>query len=305
LLDELLSILIQEPLSFKLNLRENLSSGCAYPKAVALALERERPGSLNLVSSPNNALGISYLAEIKRKGYSLIPIPVQREGSGYKDETPNSSAGPAGATAIRKALAKMSETGGPANGWVNDAVPSSVMSVLKEELALGRLCLGTGKLWDILRALLARSTPLMLRDCAGMEEGMENLFLKHYAKADSYDDFIGRCVCARYTRNRLQRQAARCMTGLDRWTAAALFRCGPPYIRVLGYDDTGRELLRRRRKLADAATPIITRLAAATGAIGQKTADAEFRASRLRELLLPNPDLTREEKIIPCFVRRV
>ena len=300
LLDELLSILIQEPLSFKLNLRENLASGCSYPKAVALALERERPGSLDLVSSPNNALAISYLAEIKRKGYRLNPIPVQREGPGYKDETP----GPlAGATAIRKAL---SETEGQDSrlGWVNDAVPSSVMSILRKERDIGRLCLGTGKLWDLLRGLLARSTPSMLRACAGMEEGLENLFLKHYAKANSYEDFIGRCVCARYTRNRLQRQAARCMTGLDRWTAAALFRCGPPYIRVLGYDDIGRGLLRERKKLSGATVPVITRLAAAKGTVAQMTADAEFRASRLRELLLPNPDLTREEKLIPLFTRK-
>ena len=92
--------------------------------------------------------------------------------------------------------------------------------------------------------------------------------------------------------------------GLDRWTAAALFRSarsGPPYIRVLGYDDLGRELLRRRKELNDATVPVITRLSAAKGAIGQKTADVEFRASRLRELLLPNPDLTREERLIPLI----
>ncbi|MCL2009021.1 MAG: nucleotidyltransferase family protein [Synergistaceae bacterium] len=300
-LDNLLRILIQEPFSFKSNLRENLASGCSYPKALALALERERPGSHNIVSSPNNALAVSYLAEIQRGGYELIPIPVQREGGAHNDEAPGlfgGFAGLAGAAAIRKSL-----SGRDSADWVKDAVPDSVMSILTEEKDMGRLCSSTGKLWDQLRGLLARSTPGALRACAGMDEGLENLFLKHYARADSYEDFIGRCVCARYTRGRLQRQAARCLAGLDRETAAALSRSAPPYIRVLGYDELGRELLRERKKRGDAAVPIITRLPAAGqkgGAMAKKTADAEFRASRLRELLLPNPDLTREERLIPC-----
>ena len=299
LLSESLSILIQEPLSFKLNLRENLAAGCSYPKALALALERERPGGWRLVSSPNNALAVSYLAEIQKEGHCLTPIPVQREGAAHNDETPGLFAGPASATAIRKFLSETWGQGEKSGDWISDAVPAPVMPVLMEERAGGRLCLATDKLWDLLRGLLTRSTPDALRACAGMGEGLENLFLKHYTRADSYEDFIGRCVCARYTRGRLQRQIARCLVGLDRETAATLSQSGPPYIRVLGYDDLGRELLRKRRKVDEAMVPVITRLSAAKGAPAQKMAGVEFRASRLRELLLLNPDLTREEKLVP------
>jgi predicted nucleotidyltransferase len=295
-----LSILIQEPDSFKLNLRKNLDAGCSYPKALALALESECPGSWKFVSKPNNALAVSYLAEIQRKGHRLIPVPVQREGGARNDETPGSFARLAGATAIRKALSGGAFAKGRNDvGWVKDAVPTSVMPILKEELDNGRLCLEADKLWNLLRGLLSRSAPEELRACAGMEEGLENLFLKHYARANSFDDFIGRCVCARYTRGRLQRQAIRCLAGLDRWTWSALSRTGPPYIRVLGYDDLGRGLLRERKKIGEAAVPVITRLAAARGAIAKTAADVEFRASRLRELLLSYPDLTREERLAP------
>jgi len=297
-LNDLLSILIQEPLSFKLSLRGNLASGCSYPKALALALESEVPGSQRFVSSPNNALAVSYLAEIQRAGHRLVPIPVQREGSYHNDETAGVLAS---ASAIRKALGADKRE----NDWIKEAMPATVMSVLTEERAQGRLFLRTDKLWDLLRGLLTRSTPDNMREYTGMEEGMENLFLKHYARAGSYEDFIGRCVCARYTRARLQRQTIRCLAGLDRWTADALSRLsrsGPPYIRVLGYDELGRELLRARKKhKKTGAVPMITRLSAATGAIGKKMADVEFRASRLREILLPKPDLTREERLIPLL----
>jgi predicted nucleotidyltransferase len=127
-----------------------------------------------------------------------------------------------------------------------------------------------------------------------MDEGLENLFLKHYAKADSYEDFVGRCVCARYTRSRIRRQTIRCLVGLDR--ALALSRAGPSYVRVLGYNERGRSLLRARNtRNRGRAVPVVTRLAAASGDI----ADLEFRASRLRELLLPCPDLRYEERHVP------
>jgi len=289
---ELLNILIQEPLSFKTDLKKKLADGCSYPKALALALESELPGSWDMVSSPNNALAISYLTEIKKNGYPLIPIAVQREGSAHNDETPGFLPGSiTSASAIRKALS------GCGSAWVSGAVPPSVLDILDDEREKGRLYLSDGKLWDLFRGLLARSAPQDLENCVGMEEGLENLFLKHYARADSYEDFLGRCVCARYTRNRLRRQTIYCLAGLS---ASSCFSGEPPYIRVLGYDCAGRELLRERRKIDD-AVPVITRLAAANdiSAAARKMSELEFRASRLRELFLPKPDLTREEKLIP------
>jgi len=299
---ELSSILNQEPLSFKLNLKKNLAAGCSYPKALALALECELPGSWDLVSSPNNALAISYLTEIQKNGYPLTPIAVQREGSAHNDESPVFLSNIASATAVRKALSGGGWGKCENAAWVSGAVPSFVMAVLEEEREKGRLYLDDGKLWDLFRGFLVRSTPHDLGNCAGMEEGLGNLFLKHYARADSYEDFLGRCVCARYTRNRLRRQSIRCLAGLDHRSASSRFSGEPPYIRVLGYDDVGRGLLRERRKI-DGAVPFITRLVAANdiSATARKMAELEFRASRLRELLLPAPDLTREEKLIPVF----
>jgi predicted nucleotidyltransferase len=148
-----------------------------------------------------------------------------------------------------------------------------------------------------LQGFLVRSSPEDLRRCAGMDEGLENLFLGRYVRAGSYEDFIGRCVCARYTGGRLRRQAARCLAGLDRWTALALSRGGPPYVRVLGFNDRGRALLRARdSRRAPRAIPVIARLASASGSLGRLSAALEFRVSRLRELLLPHPDLGREER---------
>lgn len=290
-IDTILNILIQEPPSFKLNLAKNLARGQSWPKALAGALDRELPGSGAFISTPNNALGLAYLLHIRRKGYGMVPFPIQREGAGYHD----GKRGPlASATGIRAAMAA-----GDAS-WLHEAVPVSSLALLRTARECGRLCSGADALWNLLRGLLSRSTAEELRICAGMDEGLENLFLKHYADAKSWEDFFGRCVCARYTRSRLRRQAIRLLVGLDRWTALALSRRSPPYIRVLGYNARGRDLLRVARKTT--SVPIVSRLGAAKGPIAEAAADLEFRASRLWELTLPHPDLKYEEKQKPVSV---
>ncbi|MDR1874227.1 MAG: nucleotidyltransferase family protein [Synergistaceae bacterium] len=290
-IDMILNILMEEPPSFKVNLKKNLASGQAYPKAVAGALEREFPDAVPPAFAPNDTLALACLLHIRRKNLDLIPLPIQREGAGYHDLTPGRLAS---ATAIRRAIA---ENESWPDSWPAGAMPAASLALLRRERERGRLCSGTETLWTLLRGILNRSSREELRRCAGMDEGLENLFLRHCARATSYEDFIGRCVCARYTRSRLQRQAIRLLVGLDRWTDAALSRCSPPYIRVLGYNQRGRALLRRCGK--NASVPVITRLAAVSDPVARASADLEFRASRLRELLLPAPDLQYEERQRP------
>ncbi|NLL36245.1 MAG: nucleotidyltransferase family protein [Fretibacterium sp.] len=288
-LTSILDILIQEPPSFKRNLKKRLSSGHSYPKALARALESELPGSASFLASPNNSLALSYLLHTRKKGYALIPLPVLRRGAGYHAEL----LGPLpSATAVRKAIAH-----GAGKDELDKALPSATLALLAQAQTEGRLCLGTEKLWRLLQSLLMRTSPLQLRSVAGMDEGLEHLFLRH-AEAESYEAFIGRCLCARYTKSRLQRQVARLLVNVERWNAAALSRLGPPYIRVLGFGERGRHLLRERNS---SSTPFISRLPAAQklGPLAKSAADMEFRASKLYELLLPTPDPKREERSIP------
>ncbi len=287
----ILRILIQEPPSFKRSLRENLDKGLSYPKAAGKALENELPGCEAFLSAPNNSLALSYLLRIARQGYPLIPIPVQRAGGGYHALEPGELSS---AAAIRSAL-----QGSRDARWTERAMPSPTRRLLEDARERGRLCPGPEALWPLLQALFLRSSSEEMQGFAGMDEGMENLFLRRYPSAASYDDFVGGCVCARYTRSRIQRQIVRLLAGVDRWSAAAVSRSGVPYIRVLGCNDRGRKLLRERAKNSE--LPVVTRLAAVRDPIGKLAADAEFRASKLYELLLPKPDLRREERQKPRF----
>ncbi|MDR1740265.1 MAG: nucleotidyltransferase family protein [Synergistaceae bacterium] len=280
--DKITDILTREPPSFKLNLRENLGAGWSYPKAVAAALEREVPGSARVFSSPNNTLALSYMACIKERKLPLVPLPVRRAGAAH-DES---------ASMIRAALAAAKEFAQTLPSCVNDLMPASSLEILERER--GRLVLGTKAIWALLSAALARGGT-DLRGIAGMDEGLDRLFLKGWERSASFEDFIGRRVCARYTRGRLQRQAARVLVGLDRWTASALARSDPPYVRVLGFSERGREVISARRggvgrpqgvsRPQGVKTVTSLRGAAKHGAMAKVCSDIERRAEMVWEIM--------------------
>ena len=293
-IEPILDTLLHEPAPYRQRMKEELKRGASYPKAAANALEFLLPGAGTFASFPNNLLALSYLLRIRKRGYPLLPLPLPRHGEehGALTLSPHASAG-----ALRAALRQGAGIGdgSPLIG----TMPSFSLELLREAEEAGRLCRSAKKLWPMLQALLLRSTPDGLRPMDGMDEGMEHLLLEHWRNAMSLDDFVGRCVSARYTRGHIRRRLIHLLAGVDRETACALRSAGVPYARVLGFTARGRELLRAHRK--DTALPFVTRLAAARGSLEQSLAGLEFRASALYELLLPRPSLHREERQRPVI----
>ena len=291
-IDPILNILLHEPPAFKQRLQEEMRRGASYPKAMAETLDTFLPGAGPFASSPNNLLAISYLLHIRRQGYTLSPLSLPRVGAGHDEKAlgPLASAG-----AIRGALRQ----GTPLddNSPLAAAMPGFSLRLLHETEKKGRLCLSSEKLWPLLQALFLHSAPGELRRVDSMDEGIENLFLKHWRDATSLDDFVGRCVSARYTQGHIRRRFIRLLLGVDRWTAQAVRRTGVPYARVLGFSARGRELLKTRGRASE--IPLISRLPAAKGSMGKSAAQMEFRASALYELLLPCSDLRHEERQRP------
>lgn len=125
------SLLANEPEAFRRYLRSYLAAGNSYPKARLLALEscffpdssQSSPGydshfasdadplsppgnpfsfktSTELLSFPNNTLGLEYLIACRRLKASFDFLPVKRQGASYHSSLPQGNF--ASATAIRK-----------------------------------------------------------------------------------------------------------------------------------------------------------------------------------------------------------
>jgi predicted nucleotidyltransferase len=272
-------ILSQESPSFKQALKNALSSGASYSKAIALALDAESAGEgvSKYASKPNNILALSYLAHINKKGYAISPLPIKRHGGGHNES----------ASKIRELIwgaeNENSSFGGAARTELKRLLPESSVEIMDDCFRDGRVIRDNSKLFEFTQLMLLSSDKASLRKISGMDEGIEGLFLKNIGKAGSFDDFIGRCVCARYTRGRLQRQVIKMLLGIDKWTDWALQRAGAGYARVLGYNAAGKKYLRSISK--SAGLKIVTRLAAVREPLGKEIAQIEFRASALWELI--------------------
>ena len=256
--------------AYTLTLKHELGRGASYPKAHSLALDSLIPGAGEFISQPNNLLALSYIREIVKNDYSLDVLKVKREGR-FRSR------------AVREDLAGN-----------EDMLPEYSRRMIDESEVSDE-----SRLWPLLQGVFIRSRPEDLRRIWGIDEGIEGLFLKHWRAAQNLDDFIGRCVCARYTRAHIRRRLVYILLGLDRWEVSGAMREGVPYARVLGFNDKGREILRR-----PSGVRVITRLAQAHGRTGKYFADIEYRASQLYELTLTHQDINRETQK-PAIIHNV
>lgn len=198
-------------------LKAALATGCSFPAARDLALQAM---GLNpaVLQKPNNTLAVEYCKAILSQGSKLEILPVTREGS-YHDTLPHPEH-PA-ATAIRGLL----EAGADCGRFM----PPQAGAV--HSLQYGQ------------RAILARLRTMTDEEFEALPYGSEGLWRKlmHESRRQAdLESILTAVKSKRYTRSRLDRMVMCAFLGLrqkDLETAA-------PYVRILGFTDTGREILK-------------------------------------------------------------
>ena len=269
----LAGVLANEPECYGNILRREMNRGASYAKAVSVALGEILPGSRDFITRPNNMLAVSYMAAIKRGGYDISVMPLKREGV-------------VTSRAVRENLSGNSHM-----------LPEYSRKIIETCRNKGRIS-DAEKLWPLLQGIFIRSGAEELREIYGVDEGIEGLFMKHWRESGGLENFIGRCVCARYTRSHIRRRIIYILLGLRRENVAEAMKNEVPYARVLAFNERGRMILRMLRKTS--RIPIITRLKD-SGADGKFFAETEYKASQLYELTLSRPDMTRESHKVLKF----
>ncbi len=131
ILKNIARILLSEPEEFADALRSNLRQGFSYPIARTQALLQYDPSlssSRNVLSSPNNILGIEYLKAIERLSSSLTPVTIRRMGDGYHDRLPGEAR--CSALTIRHAL-----YAGCDSSFLHAHMPADAADLLTEHLS--------------------------------------------------------------------------------------------------------------------------------------------------------------------------
>lgn len=269
-LKEIALLLAAEPTGFRILLQDQLQQGKSFPAARYTALQEycrliDPHGPQmepEILTHPNNTLGIEYLIALEKLGNPMTPLTIKRCTANYHDQR---ITGPiASASAIRHLL----EVQG-LSADLGQVVPSPVDQIMQNCVAQEQ---GPVFLADFTRMALAclrRATLEELALILDVNEGLEYKLKEAANTASSLEELLTALKSKRYTRTRLQRLLFYCLLNLKKHTAAALDEAGPQYLRVLAFSEQGQTLLKQMRK--NAQLPIIHRPAIHTGGSAQSS----------------------------------
>jgi predicted nucleotidyltransferase len=263
MLNKIADVLYNEPEDYKLKLKLYLAKGLSYPSAREAALKQYFSNITpiyehisHLMNASNSILGIEYLKAIKRIKSSIVPLTIKRIKNEYNSQeiTGNISS----ATAIRKHVFHCSQQRSCLN--LSQVLPASSLAVLQREFECGRGPVFSKKFEDIIIYSLRKMSTEQIRNLPYVSEGLENRIKDAARSSGSLEDIIEKVITKRYTRTRIQRSIFSILTGLtaDEFNLFNKYG-GPQYIRVLGFNPKGRELLSVANKRA--SLPIIVKTA--------------------------------------------
>ena len=253
------------------HLQQLIKQGLPYAAAQEQALQ-EFSGQKGL-RSPNDILALEYTKALLDT--DITPIYLKREASEYNDTKIQGQL--ASATAIRKAHGE---------GQLSNlamAVPIEVYHSLTQK-SWGY---NQSLLWQLLSYRLRLLSAQEIAQSCQCSEGLENL-LQTAADCSSLQEALEKCTSKRYPGSRIRRLLLQLL--LQR-PVASFAQQHPAYLRVLGFNNQGRQLLKEMKNTA--TLPVITKLGknptAGQPQSLQQQLDLDLAASNLLALLQTPP----------------
>ena len=237
ILDTFADILYKEPLKYRSFLSHELKKGISFPKARENALMMYLNGNrkyINVLSSPNNILGIEYLKALKKHKSSISPISIARFETGYNDVTYSGNI--ASATAIRNII----KNGG--FDALRKLLPNSSYGILIESIKKGHIIPDLSVFEKQIIYNLRSMYPFEIAELAEVSEGLENSLKNAADSCNTLDELLNKVKSKRYTSTRLQRILIYSLLNITK-KDIEISKKAIPYIRVLGLNKRGKFLI--------------------------------------------------------------
>lgn len=255
---EVSDFLHKEPEHFKKSLLKYQKLGFSYPKAFSLAIkesELEAEDSLELLSSPNNLLGLEYMKALKQLSSSIEPITISRIGTGYHDTHTEfcAEAGTdiASASAIRTKL----ET---TTGTIASAMP--LMPEAAYKIFTENYGTAAPVVLDDFSLLLSYRLSLETRESLttylDVSSDLADRIMKYRDEFCSFSDFIAKLKHKQYTHTRITRSLLHVLLGITKELASI---ADAPYARLLAMKKCASPLMKELK--VNAQIPVITKAA--------------------------------------------
>ena len=215
--------------------------GYSFPRARHAALAELCPESAQALKKPNDTLGVEYINAAQKLGASFDWHVVARKGVEHDAQAPNAEF--ASASLIRQCIRELGL----------DAVRGYVLNpeLLEAQARAGFFPAHLDNCKSAMVYKLRTATPEEFRRVEGCREGLENRIIK-VAQGQTEPDKIADLVkTKRYTHSRIKRVMLNTFLNIP---AEDVLK-PPPYIRVLAFNQKGREMLKKMKEKA--ALPII------------------------------------------------
>lgn len=245
ILDDIANVLAFEPPQYKTLLSHELARGESFPKArenaVLMYLNNVRRFA-NVLSSPNNILGIEYLKSLKRQKSDIQPIAIKREGAQYNDNKLPHNSRFASASAIRN-FCQSSEDITPLQKFI----PEATFDILEENIKKGSFVKNISAFDKEILYTLRRMSTSEIANLPDVSEGLEFALKSAANECNSVVELLSIINTKRYARTRLQRILLYAILGITKQDME-LSVSTKPYVRILGFNDKGQELISRISK---------------------------------------------------------
>ena len=247
-------ILVQEPEEFKLLLKSYLDEGLVFPTARSKALYKYINNNklINLtedklqsiLNSSNNILGIEYIKSLLRLNSPINAFTINRIVSQYNSSDISNNI--CSATAIRNSLKDNSNM-----DTLQKVVPKPTYDEINNKINSNFNPVFDYMFYDLLKGCIIRDFE-NLDNYFEVKEGIENKIYANIFKCNTLDELISSTKSKRYTLTKIKRTLNNILLGIEKEDVMKTKNlCKVPYIRVLAFNDKGREIIKKIKDSSD------------------------------------------------------
>lgn len=281
-------ILVQESTAFKARLRDALNIGMPYAAARATAAEALCPGAKELLSAPNNALGVAYLTEAFRLGFEPEVHLLRRTDLGHR--------GGKSGTSCRLAWRA-------GESLYQLPLPPRSGTIALEALETGDYTPKAALPWPVIHHLITSAKEAGLEACGLFSEGLApkavRLAFELTGSTDGTERLIENLTSKRHPRSRLRRSLLHLYLGLSKDDILQWQERGPQAVLLLGASAKGRAWLKHHQ--SDMDLPLARR-PFELARVHRQSFDLFWHCETLWESLTARPSTTRLKSRRPVMI---
>ena len=236
-LQQIAKVLYTEPRKYKTFLSHELRKGLSFPKARENALMmylNDIRRFTNVISSPNNILGIEYLKALMKYKSNIQPVAIHRSSVGYNDLEYTDNM--ASSTAIRNIIKN--------NGFdvLRNVIPEPSYSILIENIKQGHIVPDLSTFEKEIIYNLRKMDVSEIAELPDVSEGLEFALKNAANSCNTLNEFLNIIKSKRYTTTRIQRILVYSLLGITK-KDMELSKKVTPYVRVLATNKRGKYLI--------------------------------------------------------------